>query len=65
MSYMNRVMMLVFPTDWSPRNTSLYLARAETGAITRIYPNKTSDRVIGLCGAEISPGKLDGPSEWL
>ena len=21
LSYMNRVMMLVFPTDWSPRNT--------------------------------------------
>jgi hypothetical protein len=24
---MNRVMMEVFPTDWSPRNTSLYFAR--------------------------------------
>lgn len=25
--------MLVLPTDWSPRKTSLYLARAETGAM--------------------------------
>lgn len=24
---MNRVMMDVFPTDWSPRKTSLYFAR--------------------------------------
>jgi hypothetical protein len=30
---MNRVMMLVLPTDWSPKNTSLYFAKAETGAI--------------------------------
>ena len=33
LSYMKRVMMLVFPTDWSPRNTSLYLARGDTTAI--------------------------------
>lgn len=26
LSYMNRVIMLVFPADWSPRKTSLYLA---------------------------------------
>jgi len=25
--------MLVLPTDWSPKNTSLYLAKADTGAI--------------------------------
>jgi hypothetical protein len=25
--------MLVLPTDWSPKKTSLYFARAETGAI--------------------------------
>lgn len=30
---MKRVMILVLPTDWSPKNTNLYLARAETGAI--------------------------------
>jgi len=30
---MKRVMMLVLPTDWSPKKTSLYFARAETGAI--------------------------------
>ena len=30
---MKRVMMLVLPTDWSPKNTSLYLAKADTGAI--------------------------------
>jgi hypothetical protein len=30
---MKRVMMLVLPTDWSPRKTSLYLASADTGAI--------------------------------
>jgi hypothetical protein len=35
LSYMNLVMMLVFPTDWSPRNTSLYLANADTTAIAR------------------------------
>lgn len=34
LSYMKRVMMLVLPTDWSPRKTSLYLARAEVGAIS-------------------------------
>jgi hypothetical protein len=33
LSYMKRVMMLVLPTDWSPRKTSLYLASADTGAI--------------------------------
>lgn len=33
---MKRVMMLVLPTDWSPRNTSLYFARAEIGAIVEI-----------------------------
>jgi hypothetical protein len=38
---MKRVMMLVLPTDWSPRNTSLYLAKADTGAIIG------SDRVQG------------------
>ena len=27
-------MMLVLPTDWSPKNTSLYLARGETAAIS-------------------------------
>ena len=31
---MKRVMMLVFPTDWSPRKTSLYFARADVGAIS-------------------------------
>lgn len=30
---MKRVMMLVLPTDWSPKNTSLYFAKADTGAI--------------------------------
>jgi hypothetical protein len=35
LSYMNLVMMLVLPTDWSPRNTSLYLANADTTAIAR------------------------------
>ena len=25
--------MLVLPTDWSPKNTSLYFAKADTGAI--------------------------------
>lgn len=33
LSYMNLVMTLVFPTDWSPKNTSLYFARGDTGAI--------------------------------
>jgi hypothetical protein len=32
-SYMNRVIMLVFPTDWSPRKTSLYLASGLEPAI--------------------------------
>lgn len=36
LSYMKRVMMLVLPTDWSPRNTSLYLARGDTVAIFSI-----------------------------
>ena len=31
---MNLVMMLVFPTDWSPRNTSLYFAKGETEVVT-------------------------------
>ena len=30
---MKRVMILVLPTDWSPKNTSLYFAKADTGAI--------------------------------
>ena len=30
---MKRVMMLVFPTDWSPRKTSLYLAMGWTVAV--------------------------------
>lgn len=33
LSYMKRVMMLVFPTDWSPKNTNLYLAKGDTDAI--------------------------------
>ena len=33
LSYMKRVMMLVLPTDWSPKKTSLYLARGDTVAI--------------------------------
>ena len=36
LSYMKRVMMLVLPTDWSPRKTSLYLARGDTVAIFEI-----------------------------
>ena len=32
-SYMKRVMILVLPMDWSPKNTSLYFAKADTGAI--------------------------------
>ena len=31
---MKRVMILVLPTDWSPKNTSLYFAKADTGAIS-------------------------------
>jgi hypothetical protein len=45
---MNRVMMLVLPTDWSPRKTSLYLARAETGAM--------------VSGGEIRSGSGSGPA---
>lgn len=38
--------MLVLPTDWSPKKTSLYLARAETGAMA-ISDLRGSDRVQG------------------
>lgn len=34
LSYIKRVIMLVLPTDWSPRNTSLYFARGDTVAIS-------------------------------
>ena len=30
---MKRVMILVLPTDWSPKNSSLYFAKADIGAI--------------------------------
>ena len=33
LSYMKQVMILVLPTDWSPKNTSLYFAKADIGAI--------------------------------
>jgi hypothetical protein len=33
---MKRVMMLVFPTDWSPKNTSLNFAKGETEAICSV-----------------------------
>ena len=33
LSYMKRVMILILPTDWSPKNTSLYFAKANTRAI--------------------------------
>merc|ERR1712010_120078 len=35
---MKRVMMLVFPTDWSPRKTSLYLAMGWTVAVAMASP---------------------------
>lgn len=36
--------MLVLPTDWSPKKTSLYLARAETGAMNLINRSEFSNR---------------------
>ena len=39
---MNRVIMDVFPTPWSPKKTSLYLASGEiltTGGIPCPFPN--------------------------
>ena len=33
LSYMKRVMILVLPMEWSPKNTSLYFAKADTEAI--------------------------------
>jgi len=33
---MNRVMMEVLPTDWSPRKTSLYFCRGVTDAELRV-----------------------------
>ena len=38
LSYMKRVIILVFPTDWSPRNTSLYLAKGDTVAVCAPMP---------------------------
>lgn len=46
LSYMKRVMMLVLPTDWSPRKTSLYLARGDTVAIfdiVGVFPKRFLD----------------------
>jgi len=37
LSYMKRVMMLVLPTDWSPKKTSLYLARGDTVTIFFLF----------------------------
>lgn len=37
LSYMKRVMMLVLPTDWSPKKTSLYFAKGDTDAIFFVY----------------------------
>ena len=44
---MNLVMMLVFPTLWSPRKTSLYLANGVTVAIVvvKIVVEPTNERV--------------------
>lgn len=33
--------MLVLPTDWSPKNTSLYFAKADTAAIIRASHSKS------------------------
>lgn len=38
LSYMKRVIILVFPTDWSPKNTSLYLAKGDTVAVCAPMP---------------------------
>lgn len=47
---MKRVMILVLPTDWSPKKTSLYLARGETVAI---YERNGSVSFLSLCFNEI------------
>ena len=36
LSYMNRVIMLVLPTLWSPRKTSLYLASGVTALVAMV-----------------------------
>ena len=43
-SHMKRVMMEVFPTLWSPRNTSLYLSAAQRSAAARGAQAMTAHR---------------------
>lgn len=49
---MKRVMILVLPTDWSPKNTSLYLAKADTGAI--FVPDQRNMPCIEKTGASVA-----------
>lgn len=38
--------MLVLPTDWSPKNTSLYFASADARAILLIWWNHVNEVVL-------------------
>ena len=42
--------MLVLPTDWSPKNTSLYLARGDTAAISFFLSFFLIESVFRVCG---------------
>ncbi len=42
LSYMNRVMMLVLPTDWSPRKTCAVVLRVESTAPSLSYATGSS-----------------------
>jgi hypothetical protein len=53
---MNLVMMEVFPTDWSPRNTSLYFARGASDVdpvMGRFEDAEALGAVVDAVGAEV------------
>lgn len=53
-------MILVLPTDWSPKNTNLYLARAETGAI--FFGSTTKINSFGAITRDL--GRVYSTQRW-
>ena len=53
LSYMKRVMILVLPMDWSPKNTSLYFAKADTEAIFFVSISELSILLLFYYHSEI------------